>query len=1718
MENSNINQNGILNGENNQINGSNDPISNTQIPISEFDPENFKSNIIYPHPILTNFSISELVDLTNLKDVKEIYPIYPSILHLVQSVNLISCPDNSSYQETGICSYHVDSSYITYLYPGTQSLPRKYVELLAYMCSSMGLQKKISQIIYQMEFWFSDANLVKDEFLRNAMDKFGYVFIGLLKKFNRLIQLNGTNVLIQIASFLSLKLELCDSFTHIRRTNEFTLYLDSNLQDPTAQMKSYATFNIVDLARTHLHKFQNDSIKKHDIIPFINANIPNYQQGINPMYKNIGEKVTKNSQEFINKIQIVISDNDLPDLAEKILNKSQNMFGVAKASNLPYLIIKNRHPHRSPEKNIYWFLQDKGFDHANKMSLAKLIDISTCSSFKCKEKSCFYRFSSMYLRTNLNISIYNIFKELAIKDAKMGQREGIEYLHDFFYFYLIKTEKSTKETLAIIEKWCEIINVDVFKYNYYCIKYVYYFEIKKPLYKLNLNPKIRDKLNLLKSPLSIKEFSLNVKLDKFEIWDLPKYLNGESIFSLAPYIYKICNGSSNDDFKNLYLFLKNIDNKDILFKNKIGILEIFYNLINSINFYKIKSSNSEILIGELSDKLNNSNWRVQQHCINILRVLLFKNWIQHDQYILHDILDILSSACNDKLKISCIQFLVVYAEKHGHCNADFEENSEENLKLSDFLFLKICKHVIDISKDTRLVTVTSLGTFNNLTTDTLMQSLDKKLMSNLNVKLSAHERSRKLYRSGEWSSGVKWADDAPIYKTKQNKQKMILSCGVFIHALEDDCPEVRNYAIKSMLAFTKLSEMFLTYAHDFFIDMISDESDVVRISAIEALQTNADKYYHRDDQLYFILGLLKDNNELVRHKVHRFLGKAKILSKECLSTCVNALLINIGQYNIDKFSIFRCIQKIGEENSIYVFCMIKKLFQLHPYLDKTESRIDNDEYITKLILCVNASKYYPGINNVLPDSIKKHYLLIEHIYPSFYKTCIDTYSRHLVSDGISDYITKLMSNLSKMYNEPNEDNQSAMNYWTQAIQCLQKLKYPDRDDLNFIIKLLNIQQKMIKSIINLDKDIPDLSDSEIYNDLNELHYIYVNKDSHSKIILLELYFVHLLITTIIKINSNFEKPQTLKSLNIEYQYLLNICNNVMLDGVIDLKNVQFIEKVKEHFESILMDNSKRELCTIEPVKILFSYNYQLPVYCSTVMKSYARIDEKKSIQSEQNSKFIVGLGLSIPVAVSIFNISLEIFKLLRIKVTYVDGNYSYFKFDYKYFKEFDQSIKCFIATITNVYISQCLFKGKSSVKFQVIFSDSFSNHPHFAETPKSFISISNTTTINITNRNKAPCDSTDAIMFNEKKKQICTFKLGLPIVICRVRKIKIGSWMLDLGVKRKKYYVTINIIGNTLYEYNSIKNLKNNNFSNIHYLPFNYEGTSHIIDNNSFYFKLSNSSHLIKYNLINKTFQHINLDTKNEKLIEPLFPKTKSFVKIIRDNKKIWLIYLISSYLPETIIPPDRNINIKSIKKSNFIKIGILDNYTIKSVLLIPNIYNFKYFQFFIICNKLYIVGTIKNYLKILKMYNLNVNHVNNNNLDFDIFSHFYQDVNFYNHVNNFNNLSFLAFYPSEKMAFACKNYQNNKRKLKIEKSSKNTNVSNQILGNLCANCMEFGHTKLWCNVIPTCENCLEVGHYTEDCITDLTLNGNEIPNIKRVEILPSVSTVEWIGRVAVAM
>ncbi|OAF63506.1 hypothetical protein A3Q56_08787, partial [Intoshia linei] len=168
---------------------------------------------------------------------------------MVQTVQKICRPEKFiNYEITGICSFPVNPEMIRNIYPSTKMLPFFYVDLLAYMCSSIPVQRSLTNLIYQMEHWFSDANLSKDDYLQYAMDKYGFVAISIIKKFKRIAKFEVTTVFIQIAAFLSLKVDICDTFCHIRSsTLNYRKYARARTNDPSTDSSYYPRFTITSL-------------------------------------------------------------------------------------------------------------------------------------------------------------------------------------------------------------------------------------------------------------------------------------------------------------------------------------------------------------------------------------------------------------------------------------------------------------------------------------------------------------------------------------------------------------------------------------------------------------------------------------------------------------------------------------------------------------------------------------------------------------------------------------------------------------------------------------------------------------------------------------------------------------------------------------------------------------------------------------------------------------------------------------------------------------------------------------------------------------------------------------------------------------------------------------------------------------------------------------------------------------------------------------------------------------------------------------------------------------------------------------------------------------------------------------------------------------------------------------------------------------------------------
>lgn len=152
-------------------------------------------------------------------------------------------------------------------------------------------------------------------------------------------------------------------------------------------------------------------------------------------------------------------------------------------------------------------------------------------------------------------------------------------------------------------------------------------------------------------------------------------------------------------------------------------------------------------------------------------------------------------------------------------------------------------------------------------------------------KRTAHERAKDLFASGEFSSGRKWADDAPKEKLDSNTVNLIASgaCGAFVHGLEDEmfgkvvservpigaaalgvfslcvcvCSEVRIAAVEALCKLARSSPSFAEKCLDFLVDMFNDEIEEVRLQSIHVLREISTHITLREDQLDTVLAVLE---------------------------------------------------------------------------------------------------------------------------------------------------------------------------------------------------------------------------------------------------------------------------------------------------------------------------------------------------------------------------------------------------------------------------------------------------------------------------------------------------------------------------------------------------------------------------------------------------------------------------------------------------------------------------------------------------------------------------------------------------------------------------------------------------------------------------------------------------------------------------------------------
>ncbi|KAH0625244.1 hypothetical protein JD844_033607 [Phrynosoma platyrhinos] len=298
-------------------------------------------------------------------------------------------------------------------------------------------------------------------------------------------------------------------------------------------------------------------------------------------------------------------------------------------------------------------------------------------------------------------------------------------------------------------------------------------------------------------------------------------------------------------------------------------------------------------------------------------------------------------------------------------------SSNEEIRLVDDAFGKICHMVSDGSWVVRVQAAKLLGSMLQVSSHFLEQTLDKKLMSDLRRKRTAHERAKELYSSGEFSSGRKWGDDAPKEEVDTGAVNLIESgaCGAFVHGLEDEMYEVRIAAVEALCMLAQSSPSFAEKCLDFLVDMFNDEIE-------------------------------EDSSRDIREALHELLCCTNVSTKEGIHLALVELLKNLTKYPTDRDSIWKCLKFLGGRHPTLVLPLVPELLGTHPFFDTPEPDMDDPACIlfilsvclsngqpdiAVLVFIFNAAKSCPTMPALFSDHTFRHYAYLRdslsHLVP-----------------------------------------------------------------------------------------------------------------------------------------------------------------------------------------------------------------------------------------------------------------------------------------------------------------------------------------------------------------------------------------------------------------------------------------------------------------------------------------------------------------------------------------------------------------------------------------------------------------------------------------------------------------------------------------------------------------------------------------------------------------
>uniref|UniRef100_A0A1A7WN72 Integrator complex subunit 4 n=1 Tax=Iconisemion striatum TaxID=60296 RepID=A0A1A7WN72_9TELE len=454
----------------------------------------------------------------------------------------------------------------------------------------------------------------------------------------------------------------------------------------------------------------------------------------------------------------------------------------------------------------------------------------------------------------------------------------------------------------------------------------------------------------------------------------------------------------------------------------------------------------------------------------------------------------------EQVRSAAVQMVWVLSQLYPESIVPIPSSNEE-IRLVDDAFGKISHMVSDGSWMVRVQAAKTLGSMLQVSPHFLEQTLDKKLMSDLRRKRTAHERAKELFISGEFSSGRKWADDAPKEKLDSNTVNLIASgaCGAFVHGLEDEMFEVRIAAVEALCQLARSSPSFAEKCLDFLVDMFNDEIEEVRLQSIHVLREISTHITLREDQLDTVLAVLEvrarrrhsevfpgmstdadrvpDSSRDIREALHELLCYTNVSTKECIQLALLELLKNLNKYPTDRNSVWKCLKFLGSRHPTLVLPLVPELLSTHPYFDTPEPDMDDPAYIAVLVLVFNAAKSCPTMPALFSDHTFRHYTYLRdslsHLVPPLRLPgrkqvySLDSVDSSCGSGSVESaqlFLHQSLNRVSTIQNLETAGAQDLLNFTIRDLQRLGELQTELAGAADFCATYLRCQLLLMKAL------------------------------------------------------------------------------------------------------------------------------------------------------------------------------------------------------------------------------------------------------------------------------------------------------------------------------------------------------------------------------------------------------------------------------------------------------------------------------------------------------------------------------------------------------------------------------------------------------------------------------------------------------------------------------